>query len=131
MLNFDFFIYYVFLVSLVFLGAEQREQDACLITSGCKWLSPDRFPGFRRGRVPLSDNTVIEKSFLGEIGIICVEDLVHEISTCGDNFAKAAKFLYPFQLTKVGDGIQRHMLNEKKHNKGGEVDMDAFINDAL
>eukprot|EP00968_Pinguiococcus_pyrenoidosus_P001856 scaffold91_cov254-Pinguiococcus_pyrenoidosus.AAC.23 len=84
-----------------------------------------------RGRVPLSDNTVIEKSFLGEIGIICVEDLVHEISTCGDNFAKAAKFLYPFQLTKVGDGIQRHMLNEKKHNKGGEVDMDAFINDAL
>lgn len=36
-------------------------------------------------RVPISSNAVIEEK-LGPKGIICIEDLVHEIATVGPNF---------------------------------------------
>ncbi|KAF4117306.1 hypothetical protein G5714_001859 [Onychostoma macrolepis] len=41
----------------------------------------------RKQRIPLTDNSLIEKS-LGRCGIICVEDLIHEIYTVGKNFKK-------------------------------------------
>jgi large subunit ribosomal protein L7e len=49
-------------------------------------------------RVPLSDNSVIEKA-LGKYGIICMEDLVHEVFTVGPNFKQANNFLWPFKLS--------------------------------
>lgn len=36
-------------------------------------------------RIPLSSNSIIEEN-LGKYGILCMEDLVHEIATCGPNF---------------------------------------------
>lgn len=54
-------------------------------------------------RIPLSDNSIIE-GVLGEHGIICVEDLVHEIFTCGPNFKQAANFLWPFKLSSPNGG---------------------------
>ena len=36
---------------------------------------------------------------LGKHSIICVEDLVHEIVTCGPNFKAATNFLWPFKLS--------------------------------
>ena len=37
----------------------------------------------RGQRLPISDNSVIERS-LGKYGIMCVEDLIHEIYTVGE-----------------------------------------------
>ena len=37
----------------------------------------------RGQRLPISDNSVIERS-LGKHGIMCVEDLIHEIYTVGE-----------------------------------------------
>ncbi len=54
-------------------------------------------------RIPLSDNRIIEKA-LGKHNIICVEDLVHEIFTCGPHFKEASNFLWPFQLTSPKGG---------------------------
>ncbi len=44
-------------------------------------------------RTPINDNVMIEKH-LGKEGIICVEDIVHEIQTLGENFKTANKFLW-------------------------------------
>ena len=49
-------------------------------------------------RIPLTDNAVIEQ-VLGQYGIICIEDLIHEIITVGPNFTKANNFLWPFKLS--------------------------------
>merc|ERR1712188_270645 len=49
-------------------------------------------------RIPISENRIIEKS-LSSCNIICVEDLVHEIFTVGENFKKANNFLWPFKLS--------------------------------
>merc|ERR1712146_692893 len=48
-------------------------------------------------RIPLNDNAVVEKG-LGKYGIMCMEDLVHEIFTVGPNFREANNFLWPFKL---------------------------------
>ncbi|KAI9764719.1 MAG: 60S ribosomal protein L7 [Geoglossum simile] len=48
-------------------------------------------------RIPLTDNALIEEN-LGKYGIVCMEDLIHEIFTVGPNFKQANNFLWPFKL---------------------------------
>jgi len=56
-------------------------------------------------RIAISNNEVVEES-LGSCGIICVEDLIHEIFTVGGNFKKANNFLWPFKLSCPTGGIR-------------------------
>jgi len=56
-------------------------------------------------RIAISNNEVIEES-LGSCGIICVEDLIHEIFTVGPNFKKANNFLWPFKLSCPTGGMR-------------------------
>lgn len=56
-------------------------------------------------RIPLSDNEIIEKE-LGKYGIICIEDLVHEIATCGPHFRECNRFLWPFKLNSRKGGFE-------------------------
>jgi large subunit ribosomal protein L7e len=48
-------------------------------------------------RVPLNSNEVVEKN-LGAHGLICLEDLVHELVTLGPAFDEVNKFLCTFKL---------------------------------
>lgn len=80
------------------------------ITWGAPTLKTVRDLIYKRGagrvnrqRVMLTDNKVIATS-LGSKGIICMEDLVHEIYTCGPNFKEAANFLWPFKLNSPNGG---------------------------
>lgn len=57
-----------------------------------------------RQRIALTDNQIIEKS-LGKFGIICMEDLVHEIFTVGPHFKEANNFLWPFKLSSPTGGM--------------------------
>merc|ERR1739849_649 len=54
-------------------------------------------------RIALHSNAIIEQS-LGKQGIICMEDIVHEIFTQGDNFQKVTNFLWPFKLNNPKHG---------------------------
>ncbi len=67
-------------------------------------------------RIPLSSNEVI-KTALGNFGIVCVEDLVHEIFTVGPNFKEAANFLWPVKLSSPTGGFRGKKLNH--FNEGG------------
>lgn len=57
-------------------------------------------------RTPLSDNRIIEQA-MGKYDIICMEDLVHEIFTCGKHFKEANNFLWPFQLSSPRGGYSK------------------------
>ncbi|XP_029800317.1 60S ribosomal protein L7-like 1 isoform X3 [Suricata suricatta] len=52
----------------------------------------------RNKTIPLTDNTVIEEH-LGKYGVICLEDLIHEIAFPGKNFQAICQFLRPFHLS--------------------------------
>ncbi|KAJ1551956.1 60S ribosomal protein L7 [Cladochytrium tenue] len=68
-------------------------------------------------RLPITDNSVIEKS-LGKLGVICVEDLIHEIVTVGPNFKQANNFLWPFHLSNPNKGF--HGKKSIHFVEGGE-----------
>lgn len=98
----------------------------------------------RRGRAkvdgaltPLSDNVVVEKALGEETGIICLEDLVHAItssSTTTSLFQRAVSFLAPFQLTAPKSKFQKKTLNDKEDTKnyGDKGDlMDEYIKQML
>ena len=68
-------------------------------------------------RLPLTDNSLIEAQ-LGEHGIICMEDLIHEIYTVGPHFKEASNFLWPMKLSSPSGGFG----NKLKHfNEGGQA----------
>jgi len=81
-----------------------------------------------RQRIPLSDNAIIQKS-LGKKGLICIEDLVHEINTVGPNFKAAANFLWPFKLPNPNGGWK----NKGNHYiEGGDFgNREDYINELL
>ncbi|XP_047244882.1 60S ribosomal protein L7-like 1 isoform X1 [Girardinichthys multiradiatus] len=60
-----------------------------------------------RRRVPLTDNALIEQH-MGKAGIICLEDLIHEIYSVGKSFRAANNFLLPFRLS-----VPRHAARDK------------------
>jgi len=68
-------------------------------------------------RLPLTDNKVIEAE-LGELGINCFEDLVHEIYTVGPHFREANNFLWPFKLNSAKGGMPKKRLG---FNEGGQA----------
>lgn len=68
---------------------------------------------FKRGyahingqRVPLTTNDLVFAS-LKQFGIESVEDLAHEIYTCGTNFTSANRFLWPFKLNSPVGGLRK------------------------
>merc|ERR1712126_196605 len=68
------------------------------------------FAKIRRQRKALTNNTMIEKH-LGKYGIVCMEDLVHEIVTCGKYFKYANSFLWPFKLNSPTGGYKRKSIH--------------------
>jgi len=76
-------------------------------------------------RKPITDNQTIEQS-LGDCNIICVEDLIHEIFTVGENFKKANNFLWPFKLNSP-TGAMRKKSNHFVEG-GDHGNREDFIN---
>merc|ERR1711865_240284 len=63
---------------------------------------------FKRGhgtvdkrRVALNDNRLIEDALGKSTGVICVEDIVHEVFNVGPHFQEASDFLWPFRLNSI------------------------------
>ncbi|PGH02219.1 60S ribosomal protein L7 [Blastomyces parvus] len=69
-------------------------------------------------RIALSDNQVIEEN-LGKYGIVCMEDLIHEIYTVGPNFKQASNFLWPFKLSNPTGGFRTRKF--KHYIEGGDL----------
>lgn len=51
-------------------------------------------------KVALSDNVLIEKH-LGDLGVLCTEDLAHSLHTCGKDFKQVSERLWPIMLGDV------------------------------
>jgi large subunit ribosomal protein L7e len=75
------------------------------------------FAKVNKQRLPITDNSIIENS-LGKHGIVCAEDLVHEVITVGPHFRDTNKFLWPFKLSTPKGGwnyVKTHF------NEGGDA----------
>merc|ERR1712146_229007 len=75
------------------------------------------FGKINKQRLPLNDNAVVERG-LGKYGIMCMEDLVHEIYTVGPHFREANNFLWPFKLRPAKGGQSK---KRKGFCEGGQA----------
>merc|ERR1712228_55773 len=57
-------------------------------------------------RTPITSNDLVE-STLGRHGMICVEDMIHEIATVGPNFKYVSNGLWPFKLNTPTGGWRK------------------------
>jgi large subunit ribosomal protein L7e len=64
--------------------------------------------------VLLKDNNLVEEA-LGSLGIICLEDLVHEFWSLGPNFEKVNRFLAAFKLNPPANKLKKTAFG-----KGGD-----------
>lgn len=69
-------------------------------------------------RIALTDNSIIEEN-LGKFGIVCMEDLIHEIFTVGPNFKSASNFLWPFKLSNPTGGFRSRKF--RHYVEGGDL----------
>lgn len=57
-------------------------------------------------RIPLNDNKIVEKA-LGRKGVNSVEDMIHQIVTCGPKFKAVTSFLWAFKLKSPRGGFRK------------------------
>lgn len=76
-----------------------------------------RDPDNPRERTALSDNTLIEKH-LGDLGLLCTEDLAHAIHTRSNKFDKVQERLYPMVLGDAKKSSGK-LVNDKYYTQGG------------
>jgi len=111
------------------------------ITYGYPSLSTIRKLIYKRGyakvgkkgahqRKRLINNEIISKH-LGKYGIHGVEDIVHEIFTCGPNFKQVTNFLWPFKLSSPRKGYKckRHGFCEARGGDWGS--REELINELI
>jgi len=86
------------------------------------------FGKVQKQRKALTDNTMIETA-LGKQGIICIEDIIHEIFTVGSEFKKTANFLWPFKLNNPNGGWKK---KGNHFSEGGDFgNREEYINNLM
>jgi large subunit ribosomal protein L7e len=64
-------------------------------------------------RIPIVDNSVIEKALGEKYDVLCVEDVVNQIYNVGPHFKEVNNFLWPFKLRTPKGGyesIKKHFI---------------------
>lgn len=93
--------------------------------------------------IKLDNNSAVEDKFGDEYGFICIEDLIHEIVTMGENFKSISNWLMPFKLNVPVSGwgpqaklakLQYAADNQRKVSLAGdakltEIDIDSVIDE--
>ena len=82
-----------------------------------------------KARIPLTHNRIIEDNLGKEHNIICMDDLIHEIYTCGPKFKEANNFLWPFKLSSPLGGFEKKRIH---FTEGGDAgNREELINDLI
>ncbi|KAM7536061.1 hypothetical protein Aperf_G00000104235 [Anoplocephala perfoliata] len=74
---------------------------------------------FKRGKTKVGnkvrtiDNAVVEEK-LGSLGILCIEDIIHELITLGPHLREVLGFLCPFRVMPPTGGWKSH-LKKSQH----------------
>jgi len=69
-------------------------------------------------RKPITDNELIAKKF-HKRGLLCIEDLIHEVFTVGKFFKHVNKFLWPFKLSSPKGGFVKKTTHFQEGGDAG------------
>jgi len=83
------------------------------------------FATVRGQRLRIVDNELINKH-LKRYNVICMEDIIHELYTCGTNFKYVNKFMWPFKLNPPRGGFVKKRVH---FTEGGDAgNREHYIN---
>jgi len=83
------------------------------------------FASVKGQRLRIVDNEIIKKN-LQRYNVICMEDVIHEIITCGANFKYVNRFLWPFKLNPPRGGFVKKRVH---FTEGGDAgNREHYIN---
>lgn len=89
------------------------------ITWGYADLATVRNLIFKRGKTLVGektrsiDNAIVEEK-LGSLGILCIEDIIHELISLGPNLRQVLEFMLPFRVMPPTGGWRSH-LKKSQH----------------
>lgn len=66
-------------------------------------------------RVQIKSNAQVEEHLGGEV--VCLEDIIHEVATLGNNFERINEFMFPFKLT-TPEGTLASRIRKPVTNNG-------------
>lgn len=117
-------------------GATLLEMIAPYVVFGLPTLNTIRQLLLKRGTAatkdgikPITNNVMIEEH-LGEQGIICLDDIIHEIHTVGPNFRTVNKFLRPFELHKANSNRREERFKQyiaRQEGQSTEIDVNKMV----
>jgi len=105
------------------------------VTYGTPNLKTVRHLIYKRGclkvhgqRIPICSNGPIAQKFK-KINLICVEDLIHQVFTCGKHFKKVNKNLWPFKLNSPKGGYKQKTIHFQEGGDAGnrEDKINSFV----
>ncbi|XWS21840.1 hypothetical protein CRYUN_Cryun30bG0090100 [Craigia yunnanensis] len=100
-------------------GYRKLNKQRVALTNNGTMQSLSRFASF----------CIYKVSSLGKFGIICVEDLIHEIMIVGPHFKEANNFLLPFKLKEPLGGLKK---KRNHYVEGGEAgNSENYINEVI
>lgn len=78
--------------------------------------------------VPITSNELIEEH-LGKHDVICLEDIIHELFTCGEHFKEVNNFLCPFKLSppKLIEGTRKVLVKETPATGNRKDEINDFV----
>jgi len=83
------------------------------------------YASVRGQRLRITDNAIIHKHLKG-YNVVCMEDIIHELYTCGKNFKWVNKFLWPFKLNSPRGGYVKKRVH---FTEGGDAgNREQYIN---
>ena len=85
------------------------------------------FTSINNQRTAISDNMMVEER-LGQHGIICVEDMIHEIYKSGKQFDHVSQFILPFQLHEPITKWRQRRFKEHVAKTEGEMPVETDVN---
>ena len=81
-----------------------------------------------KARIPITNNMIVEDN-LKKDGCVCVEDIIHELFTCGANFKNVNNAVWPFKLRSPKGGF---LAKRHSYLNGGDFgNREQYINDLV
>lgn len=77
------------------------------------------FAKVKHQRIPISENRIIYEN-LGKFGIEGIEDVIHEIVTCGAHFKEVNNFLWPMKLSPPRKGFNGKLRHFNQNGTFGD-----------
>jgi len=85
------------------------------------------FVKINKQRIPITSNEIVAKIPGGKVD--CVEDIVNQIYTCGENFKEVNNFIWPFKLRNPRGGFE---AKRHPYTRGGDWgNRESFINEIV